>query len=74
VKRIQKRIIFLVILLMMANGTFYAALADHDGHKEKKWYKKIFDWDDDDDHDRGKKGGDIKKGTEITPSIMGSVI
>ena len=40
---------------LLSGGVFCAALADHDEHKEKKWYQKIFDWDDDDDHhDRGK--------------------
>ena len=57
--RARKWIIFLVALLVMINGAFYAVLADHDGYKEKRWYQKIFDWDDDDDHDddheRGKK-------------------
>ena len=53
--RTRKWIIFLVALLMMTNGAFYAALADHDKYKERKWYQKIFDRDDDDDHDRGGK-------------------
>jgi hypothetical protein len=47
----RKWIIFLVALLVMINGTFYTVLADHDGYKEKRWYQKIFDWEDDDDHD-----------------------
>jgi hypothetical protein len=52
-----KWIIFLVALLVMINGAFYTVLADHDGYKGKRWYQKIFDWDDDDDddHERGKK-------------------
>jgi len=49
--RIKKGIILLVALFLMVNGVFYAALADHDEHKEKRWYQKIFDWDDDDDND-----------------------
>jgi len=49
--RIKKGIILLVALFLMVNGVFYAALADHDEHKEKKWYQKIFDWDDNDDND-----------------------
>ncbi len=60
-KRIQKWIIFLVVLLMMANGTFYAALADHDGNKEKRRYQKIFDREDDDDHNRGGKAERYQK-------------
>jgi len=63
--RTRKWIIFLVAHLVMINGTFYTVLADHDGHKEKRWYQKIFDWDDDDDddddHDRGKKRGRYQK-------------
>jgi hypothetical protein len=35
----------------MANGVCYTALADHDEHREKRWYQKIFDWDDDHDND-----------------------
>ena len=56
IQRIQKWIIFLAALFLVTNGAFYAALADHDEHKEKRWYQKIFDWDDDDHHDNGKKG------------------
>jgi hypothetical protein len=55
--RIKNWIIFGLVLSVMTNGVFYAALADHDENKEKRWYQKIFDWDDDhhddDDHDRG---------------------
>ncbi|MBL7177057.1 MAG: diheme cytochrome c [Desulfobacteraceae bacterium] len=43
---------------LLSGGVFCVALADHDEHKERKWYQKVFDWDDDDDdddnHDRGK--------------------
>jgi hypothetical protein len=42
---------FLVALLLLTNATFDFAWADHDEHKEKRWYQKIFDWDDDDDDD-----------------------
>jgi hypothetical protein len=59
VNRIQKWIIFCVVVFLVTNGAFYAALADHDESKEKRWYQKIFDWDDDDhdddDHDRGEE-------------------
>lgn len=59
---IQKWIVFFVSFLLITNGAFYPALADDDKHKEKKWYQKIFDWDDDDeDHDRGKKKRRYKK-------------
>lgn len=49
--RIQKCIVFLLALFLLTNGAFYAALADHDEHEEKRWYQKIFDWDDDNDDD-----------------------
>jgi len=35
-----KKSIILVALLLMVNGVFYAALADHDEHKERKRYQK----------------------------------
>jgi hypothetical protein len=51
--KIRKWIIFGVafLALVMINGGFYTALADHDEHKEKRWYQKMFARDDDDDHD-----------------------
>jgi hypothetical protein len=49
--RIQIWIVFLTALFLLTNGLFYAALADHDEHKEKRWYQKIFDWHDDDNDD-----------------------
>ena len=49
-------IIFTIALLLLTNGTFHGALADHGEHKNQRWYQKIFDWDDDDDdHERGGK-------------------
>ena len=49
-------IIFTIALLLMTNGAFYDVLAGHGEYKNKRWYKKIFDWDDDDDdHERGGK-------------------
>jgi hypothetical protein len=36
----RKGIILLVVLLFMANGAFYAALADHNEHKERKRYQR----------------------------------
>jgi hypothetical protein len=47
----KRSIILLVALLLMANGVFYGALADHGELRGKRWYQKIFDWDDDDDDD-----------------------
>jgi len=49
--RTRKWIIFWVTFLFVANGACYMALADHHGYKEKRWYQKISNWDDDDDHD-----------------------
>jgi hypothetical protein len=50
---------FLVALLLLLNGGLNTALGDHNEKTEKRWYQKIFDWDDDDhdddDHDRGEK-------------------
>ncbi len=37
-------------MFLLTNGAFCVALTDHDDHREKRWYQKIFDWDDDDDH------------------------
>jgi hypothetical protein len=48
-------VVFLVALFLLTNGAFYAALADHHKHKQKSWYHKVFGWDDDNYHDRGKK-------------------
>ncbi len=63
--RIQKWIVFLTALFLLTNGAFYAALADHDEHEKKRWYQKIFDWDDDDDDDHDddhhEKGLDYSK-------------
>jgi len=43
----QNWIVFFVALILLLNGVFINALADDDDHREKKWYKKIFDSDDD---------------------------
>ena len=59
---IKKWIIFAIALLLMTNGTIYTVLADHGEHKNKRWYQKIFDWDDDDDdHERGRKRRQYQK-------------
>lgn len=56
---IKKWLIFGMALVLMTNGAFYAAWADHDEYRKKRWYQNIFDWDGDDDddsnHERGKK-------------------
>ena len=56
-KNVKKWVVLVMGTFLLSGGVFCAALADHDEHKEKKWYQKIFDWgDDNDDHDRtGKK-------------------
>ena len=54
----QKWIALFVTLFLLTTGAFYAVWADHEEHKEWRWYEKIFDWGDDDDdneHNRGKK-------------------
>ena len=51
-KNIRGFTTFFMALLLVLNVGFSSALADHDESKEKSWYQKIFDWDDD-DHDRG---------------------
>ena len=43
----QNRIVFFVALILLINGVFIKVLADSDDHIEKKWYKTIFDSDDD---------------------------
>jgi cytochrome c551/c552 len=49
--QVRNSVVFLMALLLLANAAFNFAWADHDEHKEKKWYQKIFDWDDGDDDD-----------------------
>lgn len=41
---------FLTFILIVFSGALYLAAADDD-HKEKSWFHKILDWDNDDDHD-----------------------
>ena len=60
----KKGIILLVALSMMANGVFCAALADHGEHRGKRWYQKIFDWDDDDDNDEDDHHIDNRRGSK----------
>jgi len=38
--RIYKWIVFLLVLLVTANGVFYSAFADHDDNNEKGHYQK----------------------------------
>lgn len=52
----KKWIIFGVAFVLVINGAFYIAWADHDEYKKERWYQKIFNWnDDDDDHKTRKK-------------------
>ena len=60
----QNRIVFFVALILLISGVFIKALADSDDHREKKWYKTIFDSDDDDDH---RNSSDKYKKKYITP-------
>jgi hypothetical protein len=60
---IRKWTLFSVILLLMANGGYGNAWADHDDHKEKRWHQRLSDRDDDDhddddddDHKQGRNG------------------
>ena len=54
-KNAKKWVVLVMGAFLLSGGVFCAALADHDEHKERKWYQKTFDWDDDDDHESGKK-------------------
>ena len=59
---IKNWVIFAIALLLMTNGAFCDVLAGHGEHKNKRWYQKIFDWDDDDDdHERGRKRRQYQK-------------
>jgi hypothetical protein len=49
-----KTIIFLAFVFIISNGTLSLSVAD-DGHKEKKWYQKILDHDDENDNGRHRK-------------------
>ena len=44
-----------VVLVVMTSGALYDARADHDEYEKERGYQKIFDWDNDGDHERGKK-------------------
>jgi hypothetical protein len=59
---IKNWIIFAITLLLMTNGVVCAVLADHGEYRNKKWYQKTFDWDDDDDdHERGRNRRQYQK-------------
>ncbi len=55
-----KLLIFSTFILFLFSGALYLAVADDD-HKEKKWYQKIMDHDDDDEHDRKDKHRERKR-------------
>ena len=66
---IQKWAVFLAALLLLTSAAFDAALADHDEHKEKRWYQKIFDWDDDDDdHEKDQEYSKHYRKRYLTPA------
>lgn len=50
VNRTKNWIVILAAFFLVANGALSTVLADHNDHKEKRWYQGIFDWDDDNDH------------------------
>lgn len=47
-KKINVLLLFTFFILYLT-GAWNYSLADDDDHKEKSWYHKILDWDDDDD-------------------------
>ena len=49
-QKIRVLLLFTCFILYLT-GAWNYSLADDDGHKEKSWYHKILDWDDDDDDD-----------------------
>lgn len=55
-----KLLIFSTFILFLISGALYLAVADDD-HREKKWYQKIMDHDDDDEHDRKGKHRERKR-------------
>ena len=71
----QNWIVCFVVLILSINGVFIMALADDDDHEERSGIKQflivivmmmiIIE---------GKKGGGIKRGTGMIPSIMGNTI
>ena len=48
-----KVLIFFTVFLVL-NGNWHFSLADDDDHKEKSWYHKILDWDEE-DNDKHRK-------------------
>ncbi len=46
--REKKSLIFFAVFILILNATWHYSLADDDDHKEKSWYHKILDRDDDD--------------------------
>jgi hypothetical protein len=69
----KKGIILLVTLLLMVNGVFCAALADHGEHKEKRWYQKIFDRNDDDDDNDDDHNDNRKNSKHSSESYLNPV-
>lgn len=67
--RITKWIIFFVALLLITNGIFYTASADHDKHRERKRYQKNFNRDDNNHerHEDDRKSSDHHGRKELNP-------
>ena len=47
-------LVFLAVFFLIFSGTLRFSIADDDDHREKRWYRKILDWDDDDSDDDGR--------------------
>ena len=50
-----KVLLLFTVFILVLTGAWNYSLADDDDHKEKSWYHKILDWDDDDDNDQHRK-------------------
>ena len=50
-----KLTLFLGMLFFIVSGIINSSIADSDKHKEKTWYHRVSDWDDDDNHKHRKK-------------------
>ncbi len=45
----KKSLIFFAVFILVLNATWHYSFADNNDHKEKSWFHKILDRDDDDD-------------------------
>jgi len=53
--RKTKLLLFLAALFFIFAGSIHFSIADDDDHREKRWYHKILDWNDDDDDGKHRK-------------------